>query len=109
MNAMDRILELTDEVEQQIGSGDWLSASETDAERRRLLSALLDADGIGRLDPQDRQSLREILRRTNDTMAEVVQLKRDLLKTSRRFQSAPKALHSYRENVQADTLAQLRD
>ena len=109
MNAMDRILELTDAVEQQIESGDWLSASETDAERRRLLGAMLEADGIGRLDKRDQQSLREILQRTNETLSEVAELKKELLAASRQLQSAPRALHSYRENLQADTLAQLRD
>lgn len=109
MNAMDRILELTTEVEQQIGRGDWLAAAETDAERRSLLVTLLERQDPGRLAPHEQQSLREVLQRTNDAAAGIGAMKRELLATSDQLRTAPRALRSYRQNRKQDPLAQLRD
>ncbi|MFQ5633816.1 MAG: hypothetical protein ACE5G3_00605 [Gammaproteobacteria bacterium] len=109
MNSMDRILELTAAVEQQIAGGDWLAASETDAERRRLLAAMLAGDEAGRLTESDRECLSDILRRTNAAAAEVRALKRDLLASSSGLRTGPRAMRSYRQNVEPDALTLLRD
>lgn len=109
MNAMDRILELTDAVERQIETGDWLSARETDAERRRLLVAMLEANDLGRLASDEQQCLREILQRTDAAIAEVGQLKGELAAASRRLRTAPRALRSYRQNTGPDARTLLRE
>lgn len=109
MNAMDRILALTDEIEQQIDRGDWLSASETDVERRRLLVALLEANDIGRLSEHEQRCLKDILQRTNRAAAEVGQFKSDIAASSRRLRTATHALHRYQQNSPAETAALLRD
>jgi hypothetical protein len=109
MRAMDRILELTAEVERQIEGGDWAAAAATDAERRGLLVALLDSTEVAALDPVDQQSLQDILRRTNDATTGIGCIKRDLLATTDKLRNARRALHSYRQNENKDTAAQLRD
>lgn len=109
MSAMDRILELTAEVERQIEGGDWAAAAATDAERRGLLVALLDGTEVTALDPRDQQALQDILRRTTDATAGIGRIKRDLLASTDKLRNARRALHSYRQNEKPDTAAQLRD
>ena len=108
MNAMDRILELPDEIERQIESGDWLAASGTDAERRRLLVSFLEANDVAHLSAHEQAYLREVLQRTRAVVAEVAQLKGELAASSRRLRAATHALRTYRQNEEPNTLTALR-
>ena len=96
MNKLDRILELTDQVEAEVDQGDWLQASRLDAERLRLLSGLLANNGVSKLGEQARQLLRDVLARNQRAVHAVETQRYELASASRRLAEATKAVRKYR-------------
>lgn len=96
MNRLDRILELTGQVEAEVERGDWLQASRLDAERHRLLSELLANNGVRKLGDQARQLLRDVLARNQRTVHAVETQRYELASASRRLAEAVKAVRRYR-------------
>ena len=96
MTKLDRIQELTDQVEAQVDRGDWLQASQLDAERHRLLSELLANNGVSKLGDHARQLLRDVLARNQRTVHAVETQRYELASASRRLAEASSAVRRYR-------------
>ena len=96
MKTLDRILELTDQVEAEVENGDWLQASRLDRERQELLSQLLANNGVRKLGDQARQLLRDVLARNQHTVHAVETQRYELGAASRRLAEASQAVHRYR-------------
>lgn len=102
MDSLDRILELTERVETEVDRGDWLQASQLDAERHRLLSELLANNGVSKLGDQARQLLRDVLARNQRTVHAIETQRYELASASKRLADASKAVRRYRD-IESDT------
>jgi hypothetical protein len=108
MQALDRILALTETVEHHVERGEWTEAGTLDAERCRLLADLFaDPDSAA-----DRAAYREILQqllvRNAQTIQRVRERQRALVLESGEARAAGCALRAYRTNgVGADNLVYL--
>lgn len=96
MKSLDRILELTDQVEAEVENGDWLQAGRLDAERQKLLSELLANNGVSKLGDHARQLLRDVLARNQRTVHAVETQRYELGAASRRLAEASRAVNRYR-------------
>ena len=99
MTILDRILELTRQVEEQVDRGDWLQAGTVDRERRQLLENLLAGDGLQKLAPEARAALQEILARNQHTVAKVRERQEQLAAASVQLNRAKGAVRAYQANA----------
>jgi len=101
MNQMDRILALTDQVQQQVDEGRWAEARALENERLALLTELFARDDAAALGPEREQLARDLLAR-NARMIETVQVHRgDLREATRRVTTAAGAVSAYHRNERA--------
>lgn len=100
MSPLDRILDLTRQVEAQVDRGDWLAAGALDQERRQLLETLIADNHLQQLGPNARAVLQEILARNQQTVGKVQNHKTQLAAISTRLNQAPDAMRAYRANAQ---------
>ena len=99
MPLLDRILELTRQVEERVDRGDWLQAGTLDMERRQLLEDLVAGDGLQKLAPAARAALQEILARNQHTVAKVQAQQKQLAAASSQLNRASGAVRAYRANA----------
>lgn len=99
MTILDRILELTRQVEEQVDRGDWLQAGSLDMERRQLLEDLVAGDGLQKLAPEARAALQEILARNQHTVAKVQERQNRLAAASVQLNRARGAVRAYQVNA----------
>ena len=78
MDALDRIIEITEAVEQFVERGAWVEARVLDEERRRMLQDLLHGESSNS-GTAHREFLQELLRRNEDTVQRLGKRRRDLL------------------------------
>lgn len=98
MQAIDRILELTQQVQQRADDGAWAEAGTLDLERRRLLNELFAENDIAALPLNTQALLRDILAQNDRIISAVRARKVDLVEASSRFNRAPGAVRAYRQN-----------
>jgi hypothetical protein len=98
MQTLDRILALTESVEEHVARGEWTQAGVIDAERCRLLAALFAENGSGPALAAHREVLEQLLVRNMRTIEQVEKHKRALALESAGVRRARGALHAYRRN-----------
>ncbi|MCL4791233.1 MAG: hypothetical protein KJ040_04185 [Gammaproteobacteria bacterium] len=102
MNCLDRVMELTDEIEERVLAGDWAGATGLDVERRQLLGEMFarDPDAAG---SSNRAILEQLRARNEITMAAVSSARQVLTIAARQLESAPAMMRAYERNTaQAD-------
>jgi hypothetical protein len=105
---VDRILALTDQVQQFVDRGHWADASELEAERLALLTDLFARDDVAELGRQRVQLARDLLAR-NGLMIDALRHQRGrLTDASRRLTAAPRAVSAYRANAPSPAWGQRR-
>jgi hypothetical protein len=109
MQALDRILSLTEIVEQHVERGEWAEAGEIDAERCRLLAELFtDPGATADLAPY-RDVLQQLLIRNRQTIERVQECQQQLVRSSAALQRAGGAMRAYRKAAGSSNLVYLRD
>jgi len=98
MQAIDRILELTQLVQERADDGNWAEAGALDLERRRLLNELFAENDIAALPPSTQALLRDILAQNNRIISAVQARKQEITAASSRLNRAPGAVRAYRQN-----------
>jgi hypothetical protein len=78
MKTLDRIMEITESVEQFVERGAWAEAGILDEERRRLLQELLNGESDESLD-EYREFLPALLKRNEATVQRLSQRRREML------------------------------
>ena len=99
MQTIDRILELTQQVQEQADEGAWAEAGALDLERRRLLNELLAENDIAALAPNTQALLRDILAQNDRIISAVQNRKGELVEASGRLNRAAGAVRAYRQNT----------
>jgi hypothetical protein len=109
MQALDRILALTETVEQHVERGEWAEAGALDAERCRLLAELFADPGCAADLAAYREVLQQLLLRNQQTIQRVQAQQQQLAQESSQFERASGAVRAYRRNAGAGNLVYLRD
>lgn len=99
MNPIDRILELTGQVQEHINNGDWAGACGLDAERQQLIVSVLDDAGADGLSAEAREVLRDVQARNQDAIESVRSQKRQLAADYGELKANVTAIHSYQKNI----------
>ena len=99
MEAIDRILELTQLVQQRVDDGDWVEAGALDLERRQLLNGLFAENDITMLPSSTQTLLRDILAQNDRIISAVKTHKQEIASASGRLSRAPGAVRAYRRNT----------
>ena len=99
MTQLDKILELTLQVEQAIESGDWGIANEIESNRRQLLIGLFNDNAIQTMSPADQAALKNILLRNEESIRNVHAGRKELARHSSRINNASSAARAYRSNA----------
>ena len=108
MKTLDRIMEITEAVEQFVERGAWAEAGVLDEERRRLLTELLNDDSRETLD-EYREFLQGLLKRNEDTVHRMGERRRELLATAAGELNAGRSVaRAYGENSPTQTPVRLR-
>lgn len=103
MNCLDRIMELTDEIEERVLAGDWAGATGLDVERRQLLGEIFARDPDTAAGSSNRAILEQLRARNEITMAAVSSARQVLTIAARQLESAPAMMRAYERNTpQAD-------
>jgi hypothetical protein len=109
MQALDRILALTETVEQRVERGEWAEAGALDAERCRLLAELF-ADPRSAADlAACRDVFEQLLIRNRRTIQRVQECQHQLMQSGAALQRAGSAVRAYHRNAAPDNLVFLRD
>ena len=107
MNCLDRIMELTDVIEERVLAGDWAGATGLDIERRHLLGEIFardpDAAGINR----NRAILEQLRARNEATITAVGSARQVLTIAARQLESAPTVVRAYERNTLQTTLSEV--
>jgi len=97
MALIDRILDLTEQVQQFVDTGRWADAGTLETERLGLLTELFAREG----GPECERLARDLLTR-NAHMIEKLQTQRvQLNEATRRLNAAPQIVDAYRSNTPA--------
>jgi hypothetical protein len=108
VTTLDKILEITETVEQFVERGAWAEASVLDQERRRLLMELLN-DSTGEARRHHEEALRNLLERTNRMLTRAHEMRSTTLAAaSQELNSNPEAIKAYGKNIADDNLVYFR-
>lgn len=99
MDQIDRILALTDRVQQCVDKGHWAEANALEAERLAMLTELFARDDIGSYGPACENLARDLLARNRGMIRTLGIQRQRLNETSRQLNAAPRAIHAYRTNA----------
>ncbi len=108
MSSLEKILELTDAVEQHVERGEWAEASRIDGERCELLAVLLADGNPARGLHGVRAALEQILLRNRLTVARAEAQREELGKEAALFERNARAMRSYDRNTATGSVAFLR-
>jgi len=96
---IDKILALTEQVQQYVDDGRWGDAGVLETERLALLTELFACDSVADLGVERERLAQDLLAR-NTGMIEKLQTQRTRLnEATRRLNAAPRAVDAYRSNV----------
>lgn len=99
MTQLDKILELTLQVEQAIENGEWGTANEIENSRRQLLIGLFNDNSIQTMSSSDQAALRNILLRNEESIRNVHAGRKELARQSSRINNASAAVRAYQSNA----------
>lgn len=99
MSCLDRIMELTDVIEERVLAADWAGATGLDIERRRLLGELFAHDPDAARGSEYRAILEQLRARNEATMASVTSARQVLTIAARQLDSAPAVVRAYERNT----------
>ena len=105
MKCLDRIMELTDVIEERVLAADWAGATNLDIERRRLLGELFARDPDAAQGSENRAILEQLRARNEATMASVTGARQALTIAARQLDSAPAVVRAYERNIPQATAA----
>ena len=109
MQALDRILSLTEQVEHHVERGEWAEAGALDADRCRLLAELFaDPESAADLAAY-REAVEQLLMRNQQTIERVAARREQLSRESSSWQGASRAVRAYRRNSGPGNLVYLAD
>ena len=109
MPALDRIIALTESVEQHVERGEWLQAGTLDAERCRLLAELFADPASARDLAAYRDVLEQLLVRNRQTVRKVEGRRGELAAESVEVRRATGAVHAYARAAGPGNLVYLRE
>lgn len=98
MSLVERIMNLTDAIEDCVSGTDWAGATALDAERQELLHALFRNEPDAARDGGSRAILEQLRARTDAMLATVTGTRDALADTARQLQAAPGAVRAYESN-----------
>jgi hypothetical protein len=98
MNCLDRIMELTDDIEERVLAADWAGATNLDIERRQLLGELFARNPDTAKNGENRAILEQLLARNNATMATLGSARQALTIAARQLDAAPTVVRAYERN-----------
>ncbi len=99
MNCLDRIMELTDDIEERVLAADWAGATGLDIERRQLLGELFARHPDAAHDSENRAILEQLKARNAATMAAVGSARQVLTIAARQLDAAPAVVRAYERNA----------
>lgn len=99
MNCLDRIMELTDVIEERVLAGDWAGATGLDVERRQLLGEMFARDPDAAGNNTNRAILEQLRARNEATIAAVGSARQVLTIAARQLESAPTVVRAYERNT----------
>ena len=99
MSCLDRIMELTDVIEERVLAADWAGATGLDIERRQLLGELFGRDPDAAQGSANRAILEQLKARNEATMASVTSARQVLTMAARQLDSAPAMVRAYERNT----------
>lgn len=89
MTELDRILELTDRIENLVAEANWADAAALEGERRALLREYIESN------PQSATDLRAIQVRARDTLRLATQQRKGLVSESDNYLNRARAMRAY--------------
>ncbi len=99
MSCLDRIMELTDVIEERVLAADWAGATGLDIERRQLLCELFAHDPDAAQGSANRTILEQLRARNEATMTAVTSARQVLTIAARQLESAPAMVRAYERNT----------
>jgi hypothetical protein len=99
MNCLDRIMALTDDIEERVLAADWAGATGLDIERRQLLADLFARNPDAARSGHNRAILEQLMARNDATMATLGSARQALTITARQLDAAPSVLRAYERNA----------
>lgn len=105
MKCLDRIMALTDVIEERVLAGDWAGATGLDIERRQLLAEVFARDPDAASSDEHRAMLEQLRARNEITMAAVSNARQLLTIAARQLESAPAVVRAYERNTLQNTVS----
>jgi hypothetical protein len=105
MNCLDRIMELTDVIEERVLAGDWAGATGLDIERRQLLGEIFARDPDAAASQANRAIIEQLRARNEAAIAAVSSARQALTIVARQLESAPTVVRAYERNTLQTTLS----
>ena len=99
MNRLDRIMELTEVIEERVLAADWAGATVLDIERRQLLGELFVRNPDAAQGSDNRAILEQLKARNEATMAAVSSARQVLNIAARQLETAPAVVRAYERNT----------
>jgi hypothetical protein len=92
---LDKILELTEQVQNALDAGDWQRANELETERRAQLEALVAEQGVGEPNGELRGTLEALQQRNQRMIGEVHHHQRRVLRDATMIKTGQAAVRAY--------------
>jgi len=99
MSLLDRIIILTNAIENSVASADWAGATDLDLERRELLRELFATQPDAARDGNARAILEQLRARTDSTSAALHDTRRALSAAAWQLRAAPGAVRAYERHT----------
>ena len=99
MTVLERIVELTQRVEEHVSGGHWLEAAAVEAERKTLIEAFVAEDLAQGLGGRNIEALREVVERDAKTLSQVYVLRDALLSEFKRLSDSSRVSAAYAESA----------
>ena len=99
MSCLDRIMELTDVIEERVLAGDWAGATGLDIERRHLLGEMFARDSDAATTNANRAIIEQLRARNEAAIAAVGSARQALTIVARQLESAPSVVRAYERNT----------
>jgi hypothetical protein len=105
MNSLDRIMELTDVIEERVLAGDWAGATGLEIERRHLLGEMFARNPDAAENNANRAIIEQLRARNEATIAAVASARQALTIVARQLESAPTVVRAYERNTLQSTVS----
>ena len=99
MSLLDRIIALTNAIEERVANADWAGATDLDLERRELLRDLFATQPDAARDGTARAILEQLRARTDSMSAALHDTRRTLAAAACQLRAAPGVVRAYERNT----------